>query len=346
MLLRTPGLACFGLLALALPACFSPGAPVDESSTGASSGSEPTDGSEADSTVGTDDAESSSTSAAPPTTTEDPQTSTTMADTQSTSSDTGSLDSSTGECVGEEGCACDGDSCNDGLVCLDDSCMAIPDGTVFVPGGSFTDEGTGPNQVHTVDPMFFDRTEVTVDAYGTCVSDGGCEPPNVGTCLGAGSPNWGLPGAGDQPVNCVDYYHAVDYCVWAGMRLPSEWEWEWVARGRNSGFDYPWGNGPAPTCDLAVIENNSGKGCGQVGPADVGSRSPAGDSVDGAQDLVGNAAEWTGSWSDGTNTEIVVRGGSWLVQSGNGALSAQGRGSDLPTDHYTASGFRCAVTAK
>lgn len=191
--------------------------------------------------------------------------------------------------------------------------------------------------------MFFDRTEVTNDAYGSCVSEGGCTPPSTGTCLGAGGANWGLPGADDQPVNCVDFFQATSYCEWAGKRLPTEWEWEWVARGRNSGFTYPWGNGPVPTCDLAVIENGSGKGCGQVGPADVGSRSPAGDTADGVQDMAGNLTEWTVSWFDDSEEEITVRGGSFVVTGPNPALTAGGRNSDAPSDHYTASGFRCVV---
>lgn len=81
---------------------------------------------------------------------------------------------------------------------------------------------------------------------------------------------------------------AHQYCLRRGGRLPTEAEWEYVARGP-SGWNYPWGN-------AWVSANAHWDGTeAQYGEfAPVGSY-PAGASWVGAQDMVGNAFEWTGT---------------------------------------------------
>ncbi len=214
-------------------------------------------------------------------------------------------------------------------------------------GGSFADH----SPPHTVDlsAYFIDAYEVTVARYRACVTSGVCEAPGSA----AAGCTFNLQSADALPVNCVTYPGAVTFCNWDGnRRLPTEAEWERAARGASSN-NYPWGD--TFSCDQAVAAaTTTCTNFDPQKPAIVGTL-PAGKSIEGAFDLVGNVAEWVSDWVGSypstevtdpsgptVGTQRVVRGGDWVAPANQTA--AYLRRSSLPANAGTL-GFRCARSA-
>lgn len=239
---------------------------------------------------------------------------------------------------------------------LDDMCL-IPEGSFWM--GCDGVAAGGPCDVdyncaadekpyhEVILPAYYiDRTEVTVEAWGECVTDGICTEPSTGSFC-----NWKATGREGHPVNCINWSQAAAYCGWAGKRLPTEAEWEKAARGTD-GRKYPWGNDPA-ACDLAVMGGCPGD------TLDVCSKTPAGDSPYGLCDMAGNVWEWVSDWYDSgyyssspasnpagpdSGSNRVSRGGSF--DSGPETVRTMNRGIDYPYADYAGDlGFRCAKDA-
>lgn len=212
-----------------------------------------------------------------------------------------------------------------------------------------------------LDAFGIDRTEVSWLAYKKCVSDGACSTPKVYRCdvplvhpRGEVGP---LPMSfqgKNQPVVCVTWSQARQYCQWVGGDLPTEAQWEKAARG-NKGQPFPWGSAD-PTCELAVMRDHGRGGCDSGTTLSVTSKS-RGKSPYGALNMAGNVWEWTRDWyasnpspaPDGKNptgpshgTEKVSKGGAYLARGRYGFLSGASRNKAMPSLAFSTIGFRCA----
>ena len=99
---------------------------------------------------------------------------------------------------------------------------------MYVPAGEFlmgTEIGlTDEQPIHKVyvDAYWIDQTEVSNAMYSDCVEVGKCNKPS--SLIFYNDPEFA-----NHPVEYVSWNDAVNYCAWAGRRLPTEAEWEKVA---------------------------------------------------------------------------------------------------------------------
>ncbi|MFT3893874.1 MAG: SUMF1/EgtB/PvdO family nonheme iron enzyme [Anaerolineales bacterium] len=105
------------------------------------------------------------------------------------------------------------------------------DGTKLaaIPAGEFTMGGNGndnPEHPVTLNDYWVFSTLVTNQQYTVCVQIGKCTPPDL-----TDNPGYGNVQNANDPVTGVTYEQAVNYCTFAGGRLPSEAEWEKAANG-------------------------------------------------------------------------------------------------------------------
>ncbi len=225
---------------------------------------------------------------------------------------------------------------------------------VSIPAGSFirgSAHGEGrldeqPQKKIFVNGFAIDKYEVSNARYSEFLKETLHKPPlNV---YGEG-PFLDEPDIGHLPVVQVTWHDAVDYCFWAGKRLPTEAEWEKAARGTDKRL-YPWGNtAPSPTQAIFDREWEGKKTLMAVDSL------PAGQSPTGIYHLSGNVREWTQDWYDmsyyvnapaknpkGPQSGIlkVIRGGSWRSFDSDLRVTARGKGGFALKTHGI--GFRCA----
>lgn len=243
--------------------------------------------------------------------------------------------------------------------------VKVPKGTFTMGSEKYEKIEKPAHKVTLTRAFYIDRTEVTAQAYASCVEDGKCKPNTVhngdvvettyGCNTDKNNPR--------HPVNCVDRMQAAAYCASVGKRLPTEAEWEYAARGSADERDYPWGNDAPTTCAKAVALGVTGP-CteNRKGTFDVGS-AVEGKSPFGALDMAGNVWEWVADGyqdyppvADGSDTEMdpkveVVNGGRAILRGGSYDYSpAMARLTNrLPfpaTSANVSMGFRCARDAE
>lgn len=238
---------------------------------------------------------------------------------------------------------------------------------VYVPAGEFimgsndsTSEEYPEHKVY-LDAFYIDKYEVTNAAYKKFIDATGYEniPPIwTGTNYPKGKANY--------PVVDITWYSALEYCKWAGKRLPTEPEWEKAARGTD-GRMWPWGNNlndiDMPSCAFGIIGSKPAKGSiiDTDNPRPVGS-IPGAVSPYGAYDMSGNVWEYTADWYDAYpgwyekysdkdwtakwfgKKYIATRGGSNGPADASTPCSA--RYLNKPDEGYYCLGFRCARDAE
>lgn len=226
---------------------------------------------------------------------------------------------------------------------------------LYVPAGPFemgaADGYPGEGPVHTVmlDAFWVDQTEVTTGMYALCEAAGVCARP-IRKTSNLIDYYYGFEDTVDYPVIYISWQDAVDYCAWAGRRLPTEAEWEKAARGTD-GRPYPWG--VSLPDETLVNFNHNLEDVTRV------ASYPAGASPYGALDMAGNVLEWTSDWyaddyytvspaSNPTGPETgdrrVTRGGAFTANE-RGVMSTH-RFLDLPDKPSFDIGFRCVLDAQ
>ena len=147
------------------------------------------------------------------------------------------------------------------------------------------------------------------------------------------------------PVSGVSFDDANSYAAWLdrtgripGARLCDEYEWERAARGADARL-FPSGATLAP--DDANIDSTYGREPLAFGPDEVGSH-PASRSPIGADDMAGNAWEWTRSVR--RSGAPAFRGGSWY--QGEITAQSQNREDGEPMMRGPMIGLRLCATPR
>jgi formylglycine-generating enzyme required for sulfatase activity len=230
--------------------------------------------------------------------------------------------------------------------------MSPVDGMLMVeiPAGEFMmgkEDSIGPDDSprHSVylDTYWIDQTDVTNAMYAKCVQAGKCTyniqhaPTDI---------HYGIPDYANHPVVYVTWYQAVEYCQWAGRRLPTEAEWEKAARGTDA-RPFPWGKKPV---DSTLANYN-----GNINDTTPVGSYPQGASPYGLLDMAGNVRQWVADWFDalfyrnsplqnplgpGLGEKRVLRGGSFKDPANGVHVTV--RFAHVPGSAGMNRGFRCA----
>ena len=259
---------------------------------------------------------------------------------------------------------------------LDEAMSLVPAGRVLLGplaelvaascGAAESDPKAFERNLLHVDPVYLDRFAVSNQDFQLFVDAGGYErleywheealPALLDFVDETGQPGprfWAnghfLPGEQSLPVVGVSWYEAWAYARWVGKRLPTDAEWTkagaWpveASPGRIAQRRYPWGE----SFDLrrANLWASARREPGNV------DEFPAGVSVGGVYQLVGNVWEWTDSLLCATadrsyhvpETYKSIRGGAFDTYFENQA-TCHFESGEHPLSRRPNIGFRLAL---
>jgi len=163
-------------------------------------------------------------------------------------------------------------------------------------------QAEGDRREVEISSFFMARNETTVAQFRGCVDAGACTRQHFDN---APQCPYDREDGNRLPMSCIDWIGAVQYCSFAGGRLPTEVEWE-ISAADVGGRSYPWGNDPPDSSRTNLADKSAGmegtafpydpeRNDGFSRNAPVGS-FPRGSTPSGVNDLSGNVAEWVLDW--------------------------------------------------
>lgn len=255
---------------------------------------------------------------------------------------------------------------------LDEAMAIVPEGQVAMRSRTYDQQdeenpAKAERLIH-VEGFFLDRCCVSNQEYAQFVADGGYEqmslwdeaiwPAVLGFVDATGQPgprywqNGTFPaGKDDHPVVGVSWYEACAFSRWVGKRLPTDPEWvkasTWPVFAEGTKpvqRRFPWGD----AMDRKRV-NVWGSGHDHTVPVHS---LPAGASVNGVQQLIGNVWEWTsstfGAWEPATRKIETaqplksVRGGAFDTYFDT-QVHCQFQSGESPLARKHNIGFRCSL---